>query len=96
MPQLGPMVEPSFQMPQPQGMEQLAPVTPDMVQASGGTFGELLARLQYLVCVALSGGDHTAFHARVLQRRKPALGDLHAASQTALTSQACGAPRHLQ
>ena len=42
MPHATPTMQPSFQMPQPQGMEQQGPVTPDLVQGPPVNFGELL------------------------------------------------------
>lgn len=41
LPQLTTMVPPAFQFPQPQSMEQMAPVTPEMGQAAAGRGGEL-------------------------------------------------------
>ena len=96
MPQVTPIGQPSFQMPQPQGMEQLAPVTPDMVQGSGGNFGELLARLQYLVACLLQKLVTLLFTPGCCKEDSLLLGDPHAASQDALMSQACGALRHQQ
>ena len=45
MSQLTPTAQQTFQMPLPQGAEQLAPVTPDMVQSSIGNLGKLPATL---------------------------------------------------
>jgi len=40
LPQQISMLPPAFQMPQPQGMEQLVPLTPDTLQGQLSNFGE--------------------------------------------------------